>query len=40
MICGLSGGFLLSWFPYLVIGLISSTRLIAGPMPQLSTNEL
>ena len=30
MICGLSGGFLLSWFPYLVIGLISSTRQIAG----------
>ena len=29
MICGLSGGFLLSWFPYLVIGLISSTRQIA-----------
>jgi O-antigen ligase len=28
MICGLSGGFLLSWFPYLVIGLISSTRQI------------
>jgi O-antigen ligase len=30
MICGLSGGFLLSWFPYLVVGLISSTRQIAG----------
>jgi O-antigen ligase len=30
MICGLSGGFLLSWFPYLVIGLIASTRQIAG----------
>jgi O-antigen ligase len=30
LICGLSGGFLLSWFPYLVIGLISSTRQIAG----------
>jgi len=29
MICGLSGGFLLSWFPYLVVGLISSTRQIA-----------
>jgi len=28
MICGLSGGFLLSWFPYLVVGLISSTRQI------------
>jgi O-antigen ligase len=30
MICGLSGGFLLSWFPYLVVGLIASTRQIAG----------
>jgi O-antigen ligase len=30
IICGLSGGFLLSWFPYLVVGLISSTRQIAG----------
>src|SRR5213593_1814266 len=30
MICGLSGGFLLSWFPYLVIGLIASTRQMAG----------
>ena len=30
MICGLSGGFLLSWFPYVVVGLISSTRQIAG----------
>ena len=30
VICGLSGGFLLSWFPYLVLGLISSTRQIAG----------
>ena len=30
MICDLSGGFLLSWFPYLVLGLISSTRQIAG----------
>jgi O-antigen ligase len=30
MICGLSGGFLLSWFPYLVIGLIAATRRIAG----------
>jgi putative inorganic carbon (HCO3(-)) transporter len=29
MICGLSGGFLLSWFPYLVLGLIASTRQIA-----------
>jgi O-antigen ligase len=30
MICGFSGGFLLSWFPYLVIGLIASTRQMAG----------
>lgn len=30
MICGLSGGFLLSWFPYLVVGLIASTRQLAG----------
>ena len=30
MICGLSGGFLLSWFPYLVVGLIASTRQIAS----------
>jgi O-antigen ligase len=30
MICGLSGGFLLSWFPYLVVGLIASTRQIAA----------
>jgi O-antigen ligase len=30
MICGLSGGFLLSWFPYLVVGLIASTRQMAG----------
>ena len=29
IICGFSGGFLLSWFPYLVIGLIASTRQIA-----------
>ena len=33
MICGLSGGFLLSWFPYLVLGLIASTRQIARLMP-------
>ncbi len=25
-ICGLSGGFLLSWFPYLIVGLIAATR--------------
>ena len=30
MICGLSGGFLLSWFPYLVVALIASTRQIAA----------
>jgi len=30
MICGLSGGFLLSWFPYVVIGLIAATRQIAS----------
>jgi O-antigen ligase len=30
MICGLSGGFLLSWFPYLVVALIASTRQMAG----------
>jgi putative inorganic carbon (HCO3(-)) transporter len=29
IICGLSGGFLLSWFPYLVVGLIASARQIA-----------
>jgi O-antigen ligase len=30
MICGLAGGFLLSWFPYIVVGLIVSTRQIAA----------
>ena len=33
MICGLSGGFVLSWFPYLVIGLIASARQIASVTP-------
>lgn len=30
MLCALSGGFLLSWFPYIVIALIASTRRIAN----------
>jgi len=38
MICGLSGGFLLSWFPYLVVGLIAATRQIAETA-QLSSDE-
>jgi O-antigen ligase len=29
--CGLAGGYVLSWFPYLVLGLISATRRLPGP---------
>jgi O-antigen ligase len=29
LVCGLSGGYMVSWFPYLIIGLISAATLIA-----------
>lgn len=30
-VCGLSGGYMLSWFPYLILGLASATLLLPGP---------
>jgi O-antigen ligase len=32
--CGLAGGHVLSWFPYLVIGLVSAACIIPRPSPQ------
>lgn len=29
--CGLSGGYMLSWFPYLILGLTSAALLLPGP---------
>lgn len=31
LVCGLAGGHVLSWFPYLVLGLISAARFLPGP---------
>jgi O-antigen ligase len=28
LVCGLSGGYLTSWFPYIIIGLISATAIL------------
>lgn len=33
LICGLSGGYVLSWFPYLLLGLIAAARRIAATEP-------
>jgi O-antigen ligase len=30
VVCGLSGGYLLTWFPYILLGLVSSARRIQG----------
>jgi hypothetical protein len=32
--CGLAGGHVLSWFPYLVIGLVSAACIIPRPSPK------
>jgi O-antigen ligase len=30
VVCGLSGGYVLTWFPYILVGMVSSARLIRG----------
>ena len=30
VVCGLSGGYLLTWFPYILLGLVSSARRVRG----------
>jgi O-antigen ligase len=30
VVCGLSGGYLLTWFPYILLGLVSSARRVQG----------
>jgi hypothetical protein len=30
VVCGLSGGYLLTWFPYILLGLASSAKRIQG----------
>jgi hypothetical protein len=29
LVCGISGGYMVSWFPYIIIGLISAAILIS-----------
>jgi hypothetical protein len=29
LVCGLTGGYLLSWFPYIILGLASAARLLS-----------
>lgn len=31
--CGLGGGYVLSWFPYLVLGMVSAAHFLPGPEP-------
>ncbi len=33
LVCGLSGGYVLSWFPYLVLGLASAAQVVARETP-------
>jgi O-antigen ligase len=34
LVCGLAGGYVLSWFPYLVVGLVSAAWLLPAPPPE------
>jgi hypothetical protein len=38
VVCALSGGFVLTWFPYILIALISSAeKVVSQAAPELST---
>lgn len=39
IVCSLSGGYLLSWFPYLLFGLIGSAHLLPRPEPRDAETE-
>lgn len=38
-VCGLSGGHVVSWFPYLILGLLSAALLLGGPADDLDEAE-
>jgi O-antigen ligase len=39
LICGLSGGYVLSWFPFILVGLVSATRRVAALLPSAPVAE-
>jgi putative inorganic carbon (hco3(-)) transporter len=39
VICGMSGGYIMTWFPYILMGLAAAARRIAKEMPAQETSE-